>query len=554
MSTKFIAIFFLSPFISYNFQTIVPNNFVKLSNGEIEINIENNGNIILDSHSNSVDTTLYDNLNLYTASLFISGKANDKLKLSNGFGLIRGSYQFKPGKISDSLTKQNLFLVNNDENPFNNSWIEWKKAVELGAEFYDGNLNGVYDPIDRNKNNIWDENEDRPPNLGNQFSWCVYNDLTDRTENYIQSDPLGIEIEQSSFINKKLIFSDLDRLLFVKYRFRNTGVISSQLDSCYLTIASDFDAGIEYNKDLMGCDTLRKNSFIYQAYWDYIKKKEQAVFAFTKILSPPFFNKTNSSESNIIVNQGYLGLDTIVNSQFVNASTIYDRRSGFWPLDEGLHELRNVQIIGGYQQFTILDPCITDTSLYNIEGLSCSMVNPKFMFSGNPVTKYGWTSNWTNDHAVYISYGPFQLVRDKPIDIWVCYSSVKGDSLEDAYNKMLEIDNYAQTFYNYNFFIEPPTPSINNTDLNDYDFYLWNNYPNPFNNSTKIRYNLDRTEHTTLKVFNVLGEEIKTLVSEIQDKGVYEVDFNAENLPSGIYFYRLQQNAFFWTRKMIYLR
>lgn len=555
MSIRAIIYFLLISFTSFKFQTTNPDNFVKLNNGEIEIFIDNVGNIITDSLSNSLDQTLYDNLNIYNAGFYISGKANQKLKFSRNFKLIRGNNHFKPGGIFVDHAEQTMFSITNSNKPFIDSWINWKLAVEMGADYYDGNMNGIYDPIDINKNSLWDENEDRPPNVGYDFSWCIYNDLTDRTGDNLQSEPLGIEIQQTSFINSKLLNSNLDRIVFVKYSLKNTGVFSNRLDSCYFSVAADLDAGENYNLDLMGCDTLKSNAFIFQSYRDSVLKRQQSVFAFVKILSPAFSTDTsNIVPSNLIVNQGFLGSDTIHSSQIANLSSIYDRRTGFWPLNENALTLRNVQVFGAYEHHTLLDPCSTDTTLSNIKGITCEMIDPKFMFSGNPISKFGWTSNWVSDHSVYISHGPFKLEKDKPIDVWVCYSSVKGDSLEDAYNKMLEIDNYAQTFYNYNFFIEPPTPSINNIDLNDYDFYLWNNYPNPFNNSTKIKYNLDRTGFTTLKVFNSLGQEITTLVSETQDKGVYEIDFKADNLSSGIYFYQLRQNAFYWAREMVYLK
>lgn len=554
MSTKFIAIFFLFPFISYNFQTIVPNNIVNLSNGEIDIIINTVGSINDPTQYTGTDDSLFNQLNLANGGFFVSGKLNDEIFVSANVHLMRIN-DFVEGKIGDDTTSNKIYIINKNDTPFGNSWIKWKDAVKLGAEFYDGDLNGVYDPIDRNQNNIWDENEDRPPNLGEVYSWCTFNDGVPKILRYLHSNPMGIEIQQTLFLNKKLLTSYLDRILFVRYRIINKGNVAEKFDSSFFSIFADFDTQIDYGEDLMGCDTIRRSAFVYKEYWDNTKKKNESIFSFAKFLSLPYSTQKSSNDSKIVeLNNGFLGVDTLNHYYYSNLSSIYDRWAGnIGPNDPfDTQSTFKLQKYGNPYGGNLINPC--DYSLGQVNDLDCNTVNPIFMFSGNPTTNFGWINLDTDDHSVIISSGPFQLEKDKPIDIWVCYSSVKGDSLEDAYNKMLEIDNYAQTFYNYNFFIEPPTPSINNTDLNDYDFYLWNNYPNPFNNSTKIRYNLDRTEHTTLKVFNVLGEEIKTLVSEIQDKGVYEVDFNAENLPSGIYFYRLQQNAFFWTRKMIYLR
>jgi hypothetical protein len=95
-----------------------------------------------------------------------------------------------------------------------------------------------------------------------------------------------------------------------------------------------------------------------------------------------------------------------------------------------------------------------------------------------------------------------------------------------------------------------PTVSANeNTILNTY--YLFQNYPNPFNPSTRINYNVGEPGLVQLKVYNVLGVEVASLVNEFKNSGNYSVDFNAAVLSSGVYFYSLSVNNFIQTRKMI---
>jgi hypothetical protein len=83
---------------------------------------------------------------------------------------------------------------------------------------------------------------------------------------------------------------------------------------------------------------------------------------------------------------------------------------------------------------------------------------------------------------------------------------------------------------------------------------LQQNYPNPFNPETRISFGVPAGEHTTLKVTDILGNEVATLLNEIIPAGSYEMNFDASVLPSGIYFYTLQSGDFAITRKMVLLK
>ena len=85
-------------------------------------------------------------------------------------------------------------------------------------------------------------------------------------------------------------------------------------------------------------------------------------------------------------------------------------------------------------------------------------------------------------------------------------------------------------------------------------FSLEQNYPNPFNPSTTIKYLVPEFSQVQIKVFDVLGNEIETLVNEEKPVGTYELNWNAENLSNGVYFYRLQAGNFVETKKMLLLK
>jgi sugar lactone lactonase YvrE len=86
------------------------------------------------------------------------------------------------------------------------------------------------------------------------------------------------------------------------------------------------------------------------------------------------------------------------------------------------------------------------------------------------------------------------------------------------------------------------------------DFNLYQNYPNPFNPSTVIKYSITENKFVSLKVFDVMGREIKTLVNKSQLAGTYEITFDGSDMPSGVYFYRLETGAFSDSRQMVLIK
>jgi hypothetical protein len=82
-------------------------------------------------------------------------------------------------------------------------------------------------------------------------------------------------------------------------------------------------------------------------------------------------------------------------------------------------------------------------------------------------------------------------------------------------------------------------------------FSLLQNYPNPFKSSTQIEYSIPQSGTVILKVYNLLGQEVITLVNQKQKSGSYSITFDASTLASGIYMYRIEVNGFYLTKKMV---
>jgi hypothetical protein len=100
----------------------------------------------------------------------------------------------------------------------------------------------------------------------------------------------------------------------------------------------------------------------------------------------------------------------------------------------------------------------------------------------------------------------------------------------------------------------PIVVSVEDKPISPGRFLLSQNYPNPFNSTTAIQYSIQQRGNVLLKVYDILGNEVKTLVNEEKEQGVYTINFDANNLPSGMYLYRIQADSFIDTKKMILLK
>jgi len=168
--------------------------------------------------------------------------------------------------------------------------------------------------------------------------------------------------------------------------------------------------------------------------------------------------------------------------------------------------------------------------------------------------------NWITATEVN-NYG-FEVQRSTQINKWDVLGFVEGHGNSNSqkeynfidgesnpagiyYYRLRQIDNDGA--YEYSNIIEI------NFNVPD-NFELSQNYPNPFNPSTTISFNLPKPGIVTLRVYNLMGEEIKTLVEGYKKAGVYRINFNAEDLASGMYLYRLSTNGFTETKKLLFMK
>ena len=169
------------------------------------------------------------------------------------------------------------------------------------------------------------------------------------------------------------------------------------------------------------------------------------------------------------------------------------------------------------------------------------------------------TLNWST--ATELNNQGFEVQRKFGSNNFVTVGSVKGNGTTTSPNQYSYVDKLIDAgkyFYRLKQIDYGGTFEYSNeieVEVRVLDkFTLEQNYPNPFNPTTTIGYVLQEKSNAKLTLLNTLGEEIAVLVNEEQDKGFHKVEFNAVNLPSGVYFYRIHAGNYIETKKMLLLR
>lgn len=168
------------------------------------------------------------------------------------------------------------------------------------------------------------------------------------------------------------------------------------------------------------------------------------------------------------------------------------------------------------------------------------------LITSGPVKDIKWSSIWGTYESLFTtmrSFRDFLIGNSYQLD-WLERPEGHSWGLWRA-----TLDNMLEYFF-------PAGPSFFEYDQNIFvsDFELYQNYPNPFNPGTSLQYAIGSMQFVTLKVYDLLGSEVATLVNEEKPAGSYKVSFDASQLPSGVYYYRLQGREFSQTKKMILLK
>jgi len=412
----------------------------------------------------------------------------------------------------------------------------WQK----GAPFYDDNNNGVMD-------------EGEEPGLldADQVVWFVCNDLDeDKCVGFFGSSPIGMELQVTLWgYNRE--GGDLERALnqtvFRHYRliYKGTGSTqdSARIDSMYVSMWCDCDVGGS-SGDLVGCDTLLDLMFgyncssDYEYYFDKIDTLPSIGYAMVQGI-PAYTGNADDiaqyfgesipgyiDQGMVCFNYGSLSFTPEIITTY--PILWYNVMRGLMPWDERPYP----DAYGNPDNFPLSDD---PSEGGDVDGI---VVSPE-------------------ERRMQMHSGPVFMELGDTLDIVVAVVGGMGSDNIASVSVMKYWAKWARYFFR-NGMWNSLAPFGWQTDMPDSPvpgrFALFQNFPNPFNAETSIRYDIPEKSTVVIRVFNSLGREVAVLVNEKKEPGAYTARWDASGMPSGVYVYKMQAGAVHRAGKMVVMK
>ncbi len=461
---------------------------------------------------------------LQPGKILANGTAEDPGLATNRLFRVRSDYasaDLTEEESDEWLPKQNI------RDMYAQDWNEWPAAK--GAPFVDVNRNGQYDPA-----------TDIPGVKGaGQTMWYVANDLdANLTTLMYGAQPIGLEMQATYWNYKKT--GVLNNAIFKKYILINKSGVS--LNGVYVTMWSDPDIG-DGTDDFVGTDTLRHMIYCYNSKpIDTVCGNIPPAVGFVFLQTPTI---PTANDSAFVAGQWVKGKSNIP----VNAS--YYFTPGDASVTDPTHEL----IDGSTEFYRNMQGRIGKTGeLFHDNNGNATT----FVLTGDPVANTGWVDGIIHpagDKRMGICSGPFSFAPGDTQE--VVFAEIAADAspatgnIGAVINLRQVCDSVTALYYSL---ADLSTGITNEKTMLPRKFALAQNYPNPFNPVTVIRYELAEKGMATLKVYDVLGSEVATLVNEEKSAGEYRVEFSKAGIPSGVYFYILTSGNYTDAKKMLLLK
>lgn len=372
-----------------------------------------------------------------------------------------------------------MYVLKREDPTFGQSWIDWKTAVDkFGADYYDGDADGEYNPVDKNGDGEWNLDEDAPDLLGDETAWCVYTDGqpgAQRTR-FAGVNPQGVEMRQTVFAFASK--GALGNIMFIRYRIKNTGLVADQLDSVYFGVWADPDLGAQFDDDVVGVDVPRNAGYTYNGdALDVGGYGTQPPCFMIDFFSGPisfipgetfvdndgnglFDENIDTAIDTGISNRGQLlGVKKFPGAKNLDISSfVHYLQSDPTRGDPNIESEARNYMLGRLKLGESIDPCNDAQSTANFPG--CATTDPRFWYSGDPVAKTGWINTGLADQRQMTNVGPITLVKDQEIEIVVAYVLGQGSDNINSITVARGIDDGAQFIFDGNFRAPVPPPTI----------------------------------------------------------------------------------------------
>ncbi|MFH1197401.1 MAG: T9SS type A sorting domain-containing protein [bacterium] len=385
------------------------------------------------------------------------------------------------------------------------------------------------------------DNDKKPLLHADQTVWTVFNSCnTIKGKQYFFNEPITpvkLEIQQMAYAYEGGINSNiLSDVIFLEWTIINKG--TNKIDSTYIGLWSDLDlSGASHNPPAV--DTLRQLGYCWsnipESWSTYYRWRCPAV-GYVMLYGPKIKSQGDTAIFKGRELTGYRNIPLssffgITDNNYPLANTPYFKKE-VWNIARGFDLAGNI----------IID--------------SVSGKHTKFPFSGDPITNTGWNWNyWTNGEAgFYMFTGPFTF---EPADTqWVMYAITAGldtNKFGSITKLRRNVDILRSISYDDLVKITPLEYEEPQTTVPEY-FYLSQNFPNPFNPTTKIRYEIPIQTHVNISVYDILGRKVAEIVNKEQEAGYYEVEIDGGNWASGVYFIRIETYTYSKTIKAVLMK
>jgi len=429
---------------------------------------------------------------LFAGGFFLSGMSAGNM-FANAVAPATLVQDYVAGDVvnGQSDPRAQLYVLKASDAPFSQSWTDWIDAVALGADYYDGDNDGTYNPTDKNGNGAWDSDEDRPDLIGDETVWCVYWDgLPTPQRRWNTIAPLGIEVRQTVFAFAS--GGAIGNIIFVRYRFKYVGRSNpnepNSLEDCYFGVWADPDIGNSAD-DFLGCDVPRNSGFVYNNGPD-----NNPAYG---TQPPAFLIDFFQGPISYIANETYTD---------VNSNGVYDEGVDT-PLDTAYSvrgQVKGIKVYPGAKNLGLSsfvmykngDPVISDPNnaiearRYTLGldkngvapnpctfafgevrgGVDCNTIDARYWFSGDPVANTGWINTLEGDYRMMSNTGPFTLAKGDEKEIVVAYVFGQGSDAINSVAVAKRIDDGAQNIFDNNFIAPSSPPLVTATTSTSEDF------------------------------------------------------------------------------------